>query len=421
MTDNDFDKLLKQKLDNFEADVPNSCWDAISQALPPVRKTQRVVLWRRMAVAAVLAMAVSLAGFLFLKNDKNTPLIAKVIVPKAVQPVEKVQTAEAVINSAPEVVAQKKQAKHHFRTSEKIIPTVTNEPVVAEATVVQPVVTPTVTTSQSEKIDVISTQSVAKSEEVKIPSKVSDKELEAFINAGIEAQKQNTTPTEQIESKKSSSLALLAGLPTVSNSSDNEFHPLRSASAFEDAYNILSSNGNTANVPFERRHSIPFSLGFIIGKEVAKNTSIETGLHYTYLRSEQLQQDALTNEIQKLYYLGIPLSVTYRYANIKRFSFYLKAGGMVEKNVAGRWIGEIKGQTSNIVYTKTDNKLEETLQWSIHSGAGINFCISGPFYFYLEPSFTYFPDNGSEYQNIRKKEHFELSLQGGIRAIFASK
>lgn len=418
MTDNDFDKLLKHKLEHFEADVPSSCWDAISQALPAERKPRTMVLWQRMAVAAVLVLGVSLAGFLFLKNSNNPPLVAKTegnsLTKRNTQ--SQSQSIVATETSLPTSTLQKqtnhRAAVHHSpNMSPKTIAAVDTE-----------VIVPQTTGEPLTNSALASNQPGTKSEEVEVPAKATEKELEAFINAGVEAQKQDETPIELHKKDKNSSLALLAGLPTVSHSSsDNEFHPLRSAKAFDEAYNILAATGETpSSSPFQRRHSIPFSLGLIIGKEVFKNTTIETGLHYTYLRSEQLQSETL-NEIQKLYYLGIPLSITYKYANLKRFSFYVKAGGMAEKNVAGKWIGEIKGQTLSIAYTKTDNKLEETLQWSIHTGIGINYRISGMFNFYLEPSYTYFPDNGSEYQNIRKKEKFELSLQGGLRATFASK
>ena len=72
MTDHDFDKLIKQKFDNFEADVPDMCWEAIERALPPMANTPRFVLWRRLSVAAVVLLAVSLSGYLFLKKEKKS-------------------------------------------------------------------------------------------------------------------------------------------------------------------------------------------------------------------------------------------------------------------------------------------------------------------------------------------------------------
>jgi hypothetical protein len=429
MNNKEIDDLFKQKLYDFEADVPNDCWDAIEQALPNKKVMPSVFMWRRIAVAAVLLLSVSLTGYWFLKNrGLNQKQIAVVTKP---QVASSKQTIISPINSTPVkteiVIALPKTTLLHADSKEKIANPIKEELVKDETkkqdlnpTEIAIVNAPTeiaqsTYTPQSASIDTAKAQFI-------LPAKASDKEIEDFIRAGIAVAE--AVPESAIKEGRASSLGLLAALPNIAKStSNNEFHTLRSASNTADALTILNATQNNGSSSANsRRHSLPLSLGLMVNQEITNNLFIETGLRYTYLRSDQEQSGLpyYSNEIQKLHYLGVPLSLVYRFAEYRRFSFYANAGGMVEKNIAGTWLEEIKNNNKT-VYSVLQRDLEDKLQWSVHYGMGANYRIGRWLNFYLEPSIAYFPDNNSKIDNIRKQQKLNVELQGGFRAVFKSR
>ena len=72
---------------------------------------------------------------------------------------------------------------------------------------------------------------------------------------------------------------------------------------------------------------------------------------YTYLYSKYSSTNG--NGSQELHYLGIPLNAVYRFARIKRLSFYAAAGGQVEPYMA--YYFENKSEIHNIWKDKPFN------------------------------------------------------------------
>ena len=78
-------------------------------------------------------------------------------------------------------------------------------------------------------------------------------------------------------------------------------------------------------------------MGISISRYLNNRFSLQTGLTYSYLRSEWSTNNTyhIEND-QRLHFIGIPLSLTYKIAEWNRFMFYASAGGMAEVNVAGK-------------------------------------------------------------------------------------
>ena len=427
MTEKEFDILIKQKLDAFEADVPDACWDAISQSLPTDNR-QRIMplMWQRVAVAAVLVLGVSLASYLFITDKNSAVPYTNVVTIKHTKQIEPAKTLATNERKATSIAHKKSPIAHVALT------TATQKPVFERfnaeeisqpslnsiaQTIPQPsIAADTIQKPLSESVQI---ENVAAT---KPQQKTTEQQIEEFIR--LAESLKDEEPIDIPKNGKSSSLALLAGLPTnASSTPSGEFRTLRSTSNTGEVVNLLNASQSSASSGLStRRHSLPLSIGFLLNTEISRNIMIETGLHYTYLRSDQEQTGLpyYSNEIQKLHYLGIPVSLTYQFAHTRRFSFYAKAGGMLEKNIAGTWLEEVKNNNQTI-YSALQHDLEDKLQWSVHTGVGINYRLLGWLNLYVEPSYTYFPDNGSNIDNIRKKEKYELSLQGGLKAIFQTR
>ena len=151
-------------------------------------------------------------------------------------------------------------------------------------------------------------------------------------------------------------------------------------------------------------HKQPISFGFSLRKDLAKGFSLETGLTYTYLASDVvLGNDAVETE-QKLHYLGIPLRVNWTFLDLKSFTLYVSAGGMVEKCIYGK-LGNEK-------------QTVKPLQLSAMGAVGAQYNVSKKVGIYFEPGLSYYFDDGSTVQTIRKERPCTFTLQAGVRLTY---
>ncbi|NDV81502.1 hypothetical protein D0T87_05840 [Bacteroides sp. 51] len=152
----------------------------------------------------------------------------------------------------------------------------------------------------------------------------------------------------------------------------------------------------------EIKHKQPISFGLSVRKNLSNGFSVETGLTYTMLSSEGKSVTNASNKVeQKLHYVGIPLRGNWNFVESKRFTVYLTAGGMVEKCVYGKVAGE--------------KETVKPLQFSLAGGVGGQLNITDRIGLYVEPGVSYFFDDGSDVETIRKENPLNFNLQGGIR------
>lgn len=148
-------------------------------------------------------------------------------------------------------------------------------------------------------------------------------------------------------------------------------------------------------------HHLPVTVGLSVRKSLPKGFSVETGLNYTLLSSDVTMSSSTKIESQKLHYLGIPVRANWNFYDKKRFTLYVSGGGMVEKCVYGKLAGD-----------KID---VEPLQFSVMGAVGAQFNASQHVGVYVEPGVSYFFDDGSSVQTIRKETPLNFNLQAGIR------
>lgn len=148
-------------------------------------------------------------------------------------------------------------------------------------------------------------------------------------------------------------------------------------------------------------HKQPISAGISVRKNLSKGFSIETGLVYTLLISDLSYENSTASVRQKLHYLGLPLRTNWNFIDKKDFTFYLSAGGMIEKCIYGK-IG-------------TNKETIDPVQWSILTAVGAQYNVSKHVGIYVEPGMSYYFDDGSDAQTIRKENPCNFTLQAGLR------
>lgn len=148
-------------------------------------------------------------------------------------------------------------------------------------------------------------------------------------------------------------------------------------------------------------HKQPISVGISVRKTLPKGFSVETGLTYTFLASDIVFSGSTEKLSQKLHYLGIPLRVNWSFWQTKRLEFYVSAGGAVEKCIYGK-IG-------------SEEQIVKPLQFSVMGAVGGQLNLSRRLGIYVEPGVSYFFNDGSSVETIRKETPCNFTLQGGIR------
>ena len=107
---------------------------------------------------------------------------------------------------------------------------------------------------------------------------------------------------------------------------------------------------------------------------------------------------------QKLHYIGIPLRANWNFLNRDQVTLYVSGGGMVEKCV----YGEIDSEKETV----------KPLQLSVSGAVGAQYNVSKKVGLYLEPGISYYFDDGSAVQTIRKENPFTFTMQAGIRLTY---
>lgn len=156
-----------------------------------------------------------------------------------------------------------------------------------------------------------------------------------------------------------------------------------------------------SKVVSKAEHKQPISFGLSIRKELARGFAVETGLVYTFLASDVWFEGSSDKVSQKLHYLGIPLKGSWSFWEKQKLTCYLSAGGMVEKCLYGT--------------LEDESQTVRPLQFSLMAAVGIQYNLNRRVGLYIEPGLSYYFDDGSEVQTIRKETPCNFMLQGGIR------
>ena len=172
------------------------------------------------------------------------------------------------------------------------------------------------------------------------------------------------------------------------------------------------SSGESQQVKEKTHHHFPVNVSLALRYHFNPTWGMETGLQYTYLRSDFTQiTDLYTERIQKVNYIGIPLKGIFNLWNSHRFSVYTSAGITLDIPVKATSEETIKEKNHVLSHEKTT--LHPSLQGSTQLGIGIQYQLTPSIGIYAEPNLNYYFKN--DLNTIRKEQPFTLTLPIGIR------
>ena len=175
------------------------------------------------------------------------------------------------------------------------------------------------------------------------------------------------------------------------------------------------SSGQPQEATTKSYYYFPITLSFSLHKKINEHWGVETGLQYTYLRSEFTTiTDTRLKETQKINYIGIPLKGIFNVWSRKKFSIYVSAGATLDIPVKATSEEVISDKFGKIISEKKNN-IYPPLQGSINLGVGIQYQITPTVGVYAEPNLHYYFNNQTNIKTIRTEKPCNLTLPIGIR------
>lgn len=167
----------------------------------------------------------------------------------------------------------------------------------------------------------------------------------------------------------------------------------------EDDVNVISTHFST-----------PLSVGINVQKEFNRWLSVGASFTYTLLRGEYQVHTADKSYIvdQNTHYIGIPVGIYFHAVNNRYLSVYAVGGGAVDKAVSDEYICQL-----NNVSTRQSQAVEG-VQWSVFGGLGIEYKCSDLIGIYLEPTVSHYFDNDQP-KSIRTIQPTQFKMELGIR------
>jgi len=183
----------------------------------------------------------------------------------------------------------------------------------------------------------------------------------------------------------------------------------------EEQYGFLS-DGTREQVYTDVQHHQPITFGITLRYNFNERWGVSSGLTYTRLSSDLRSGSGnyYYDDRQTLHYLGVPLNVAYTIWQNPKITTWLSAGGMVEKNVAGRLSSDYYIDDQLEISTREKISTKE-LQWSVNTAIGVGYQITKNTGLYAEPGIAYYFRNGSELETIYKDNPLQFNLRIGLR------
>lgn len=411
-----FDDMFRSKLQDFEVDTMPEDWEAIADRLPvkaPVSFRRTLRYW---AAAAVISLLMITGGVYMFKSEREVAPIAE----KIEKETKMVETELAKDVEAP--VAQ---------IEEKI--TVSPVAAVQQPAVVRSTYKAAVKVAHTEPAVISSDDDLEEQAEVITDpdedSVVVDREevvqdhpeVGSIDTRSLIADAAPVGKVEKEAAPRKWGFGMGGGSVTTGTNNSLNTYALKNTMMTDQELLFLNSpNFENSSLPKTNiHHKTPVSVGFSVSRYLNNRFALSTGLNYTFLSSTwDVDAPVYYNKTaQKLHFIGIPVSLSYKIAEWNRFQVYAAAGVMTEVNVSGKLITE--KYSGKELYEKESEhiRMKEWL-WSVNARAGVSYPLLRFVSLYAEAGVDYYFDNGSTIETVRSEKPFNVSLQAGFRLGF---
>lgn len=224
--------------------------------------------------------------------------------------------------------------------------------------------------------------------------------------------------TDNIDSSVNPDLPLPSLPDNISNWEDYSkyLHAIGHDKMSKDTLALIEiADHNQGEIVEKEQHDRPITFGISLSMPLSERWSIETGLQYSILKSRSTMgnDEYYINKKQKIHYLGIPIRLSYNFADYKRLSAYSSAGLSLNIPIYGK-------VDSNYVVGNTPTHIDSwhitpPAQWSINFSLGLQYHILPKVTLYVEPTLYWQIPNSSNTHTIWTEHPIMFSAPFGIR------
>ena len=172
---------------------------------------------------------------------------------------------------------------------------------------------------------------------------------------------------------------------------------------------------NQGDIVEAEHHDKPITFGIAINKRIGGKFSLETGLKYSFLKSDFRlgTGNYHVDKKQKLHYLGIPLKLSYQFLGYKNLSAYSSAGITLHVPIFGKTTANY---ITDGVSAYTDSwKVTVPIQWTTNTSLGFQYQLVPNVNLFVEPTLNWYIPTGSNVKNAWTERPFTFSVPLGIR------
>lgn len=414
---NDILQMLRDREDEFHLPLRRDGWEKLEAELPALlpdqessavamKPVRRRLLYRWMAVAAVALLCLMISVVVFRREEPQTVVAERsVVAPPAKE--------ENTVPALPQEEIQEKPAQARFFPYIQIMDSLMPE--------LSPVDLP-------EKV-LVAESAEDSAGQVEPPRPV-------HKDSGPQPDRRNSIPYRHMEEKKkvfdfnrfafgiqtgSNNVTNMGGgfehyegrysdpgpRPNPDDKPEKPDEDLSEGLQTKAAAGGGSSSGDNGT-NYYYRHHLPVSVGVSARTYITPRLALETGLSYTYLYSEILEEKTTYEGSQKLHYIGVPLKLSWTFYKWKNLSFYASGGGMIEYCISAK---------------KTGMHLHiNRWQPSWNAAAGMQAELRRPLSLFIEPGVSYYynlnpqsRNSSIRFESIRTAHPFTFTFQFGIR------
>lgn len=416
----DWLKIIKERVDNYESPVPKDLWSSIERDLP---KKSPVTLYLKRTAAAIASIA-AIAAIIITVRFANTNNPQKHLISSA---------KTNIIDEA------KKQSE--------------NKDIVIETQEVKENLAQNITNEKQANIPVVSTYN---------PDSISDKPATANIHSAIadNDKSANNGNNSRLKAIKEFNEAAKTtenhangkdiSLPAANNndrrwsiamavnngfgnrnSSANGFAPINNAYAvnkyssrpdkkmghFNYVYSSVVANNIEEETKTEIEYDIPLTYAAMFRYHFNNHWAIDAGIQFSHLGASwhSGSNNSYYSSTQKLVLIGIPVGASFTFVDSRFFTMYALAGASVDKCVTGN-IKRFAQSGRKHADTGKRDLPEHPWQFSLNAGLGLQFNATDHIGIFAEPKATRFFDTAKEL-NIRKHST-EFQLLVGLRLTY---
>ena len=380
----DWIEQVRQRLNSYEEKAPEDLWESIQQQMAARQRPARMVVWRRWtAVAASVLLLLGVGYWAYMGHDAQDDLHVANSEPSAPKHENPITTDRDSLNEP--------TIPHHVKPSSIKTPRQDISEVKMLAQADQPVISDDVEVGEQTK-----DQTIEKANQ------------EVQVAEVKHVEKDPLSPNHQPRTRhRRPSLSLRSQNLLAQNTTTKDEPMLLTRSAVMAADTPDNEVFYMSDHSVETSHSAPLSFGLSLQLPLSSRLWLESGISYTYLSSSFTRKTPrlVTTDVQRLYYLGIPLQVGYNLWNDRRMTVYGSAGVQADFCV------------KSTLTTQSDQRdfTRDRVQFSLGADIGLSYEIVRRLSLYAQPALHYYPDNGSKIETIFSNQPLQFSIQLGLR------